>query len=470
MIGRLLQSVDDRTGGVRPVRFALRYVFPDHWSFMWGEIALYCFAILLATGTYLAFAFQPSRRQVVYGGGYAPLHGARMSEAYRSTVDLSLDNPFGLLMRQTHHWAALVFIAAIVMHLMRIFFTGAFRRPREINWLIGLVMLMAAILEGFAGYSLPDDLPSGMGLAIAYAVALSLPVIGAPFAYLLWDGAYPGGAAFESRLYILHVLIVPGLLALLIAIHLAFVVMLRHTQFRGPGRREDNVVGSRMWPAYATRSLSLFFAVAAMLFALGALVQINPVWQYGPYEPSLGTNGVQPDWYMGWLIGALRLMPNWEPSAFGHTLPNPFFGGVLFPTVVFGLLAAWPWIERIISNDRAAHHLLDRPSDRPWRTAFGAAFLTWVAVPFVAGSADRMFLALDVSYDRQVLVLRVLWTFLPVAVYAAVLTRCRSTRRRRPPGDGPLVLRRGASGGFEPAPGDGSQAAPAGSAGRRGGG
>ena len=150
MIGRLLQSFDDRTGGVRPVRFALRYVFPDHWSFMWGEIALYCFAVLLATGTYLAFAFQPSRRQVVYDGGYAPLHGARMRRPTARPRSLA-GNPFGLLMRQTHHWAALVFVAAIVMHLMRIFFTGAFRRPREINWLIGLVMLIARDPRGVRG-------------------------------------------------------------------------------------------------------------------------------------------------------------------------------------------------------------------------------------------------------------------------------------------------------------------------------
>ena len=166
-----------------------------------------------------------------------------------------------------------------------------------------------------------------------------MPVIGAPFAYLLWDGAFPGGAAFESRLYILHVLIVPGLLALLIAIHLAFVVMLRHTQFRGPGRREDNVVGSRMWPGYATRSLSLFFAVDGDAVRAGRACADQPGLAVRPVRALAGTNGVQPDWYMGWLIGALRLMPNWEPSAFGHTLPNPFFGGVLFPTVVFGLLA-----------------------------------------------------------------------------------------------------------------------------------
>jgi len=432
MIARALQALDRRTGAARPVRFALRYVFPDHWSFMWGEIALACFVVLVATGVYLTFGFDPSRHQVVYDGSYAPLRGEHMSAAYRSTVDLSLDNPFGLLMRQTHHWAALVFIAAIVMHLMRIFFTGAFRRPRELNWVIGLVMLLAAMGEGFAGYSLPDDLPSGMGLAIAYSVALATPVIGGPLGYLMWDGAFPGGAAFESRLYTTHILLVPVLIGTLIAVHLAFVVMLRHTQFRGPWRTETNVVGTPMWPGYACRSLALFLGVTSVLLLLGGLVQINPVWQYGPYEPSLATNGAQPDWYLGWLIGALRMMPAWEPSAFGHTLPNPFFGGIAYPALTFGVLFAWPWIERFATGDGREHHLLDRPRDAPWRTAFGAAFFTWVLVPFLAGSADRVFVGLDIPYEGQILVLRVLWLTLPAIVFAVTLRWMRGARRREP--------------------------------------
>ena len=267
-------------------------------------------------------------------------------------------------------------------------------------------MLVLAILEGFFGYSLPDDLISGMGLSIAYAVAMSVPVIGEQLARWFWGGQFPGADAFESRIYIIHVLLIPALLGALIAVHLALIMVLRHTQFAGPGRRERNVVGLAMWPAYALRSAGLFFAVSAVLFLLGGLVQINPIWQYGPYEPWLGTNGVQPDWYMGWLIGALRLMPNFEPTLFGRTIPNPFFGGVLFPGVTFGLLYAWPWIERAVSGDRRRHHLLQRPRDNPWRTAFGAAIMTWVLVPFLAGSSDRIFVSFDIPYQRQIEVLR----------------------------------------------------------------
>jgi ubiquinol-cytochrome c reductase cytochrome b subunit len=247
------------------------------------------------------------------------------------------------------------------------------------------------------------------------------------------------------------VLLIPALLGLLIAVHLALIMVLRHTQFAGPGRRERNVVGLVMWPAYALRSAGLFFAVAAVLFGLGGLVQINPIWQFGPYQPWLGTNGVQPDWYMGWLIGALRLMPNFEPRLFGYTIPNPFFGGVLFPAIVFMLLYAWPWIERWVSGDDREHHLLQRPRDNPWRTAVGMAVLTWVLVPFLAGSSDRIFVTFDIPYERQVEVLRLVWLLLPPIVFLATLHLCRRLRDsglhplRRWHGD---IVTRSETGGF----------------------
>jgi ubiquinol-cytochrome c reductase cytochrome b subunit len=428
VIRKSTSALDDRTGIGPMLAKALRYPFPENWSFLLGEIALYSFVILVLTGIYLTLFFDPSLHTTVYHGSYAPLEGAKVSDAYGSTVHLSLDVRAGLLVRQTHHWAALVFIAAITLHLMRIFFTGAFRKPRELNYVIGLTMLTLAILEGFFGYSLPDDLLSGMGLAIAYSVAMSIPVIGEDVARWLWGGQFPGSHAFESRMYIIHVLLIPGILGLLIAVHLALIMVLHHTQFAGPGRRERNVVGLVAWPSYALRSIGLFFAVAASLFALGGLVQINPIWQYGPYEPWVGTNGVQPDWYMGWLIGALRLMPNFEPTIGGYTIPNPFWGGVLFPLVTFGILYVWPWAERWVSGDRSEHHLLQRPRDNPWRTALGAALFTWVVVPFVAGSSDRIFVTFDIPYPRQVDVLRAAWWLLPPIVFAITFTVCRHLR------------------------------------------
>src|SRR3954468_18524438 len=208
MLGRLLGWFDDRLGASRFARSALNKVFPDNWSFMLGEIALYSFVVLVLTGTYLTFFFDPGSKEVTYHGSYKPLVGVRMTEAYRSTVRLSFDVRAGLVFRQIHHWAALVFLAAIVAHLCRIFFTGAFRRPRELNWLIGVTLLLLAIANGFAGYSLPDDLLSGTGLRVANAFMLSIPVIGPHLAFFAFNGEFPG-TSIISRLYIVHVLLVP---------------------------------------------------------------------------------------------------------------------------------------------------------------------------------------------------------------------------------------------------------------------
>jgi ubiquinol-cytochrome c reductase cytochrome b subunit len=424
--------VDQRLGASTAMRKALRYLFPDHWSFMLGEAALYSFLVLVATGVFLSLFYEPSLETTVYDGSYAPLRGAQISRVYDSTLNLSFDVPGGLLMRQAHHWAAHVFIVSIVLHLIRVFFTGAFRKPRELNFMIGVTMLGVALLEGFLGYSLPDDLLSGMGLAIAYSVVLSIPLVGGALGVLLWGAAFPGAAVFQTRIEIVHVFVLPGLLAALIAGHLILVMRQHHTQFPGPGRTERNVVGSPMWPGYALRSLSLLAAVAGLVVLLGGLVQINPVWEWGPYEPYLGSNGAQPDWYLGWLIGALRLMPNFEPTIGGATLiPNPFFGGLLFPTFVFLVLYSWPWVEqRLLTRDFSRHELLDRPRDNPTRTAIGASFLTWVVLVFVAGSADRILLSVGFSYAGQIRFFRVLVFVAPVLVYVVTKRICRELRAR----------------------------------------
>ena len=212
----------------------------------------------MATGVYLAFFFVPSTREVIYNGSYVPMRGVPMSAAYKSALDLSFEVRAGLVMRQIHHWAALLFIASIVVHLARVFFTGAFRRPREINWIVGVTMLILGIVNGFAGYSLLDDQLSGTGLRITYGIVLSIPLIGTWIASLLFGGEFPGPDLI-NRLFVIHILIVPVIIAVLLGIHLAMVVRHKHTQFEGPGRREDNVVGERMWPTYAAKATGLFF-------------------------------------------------------------------------------------------------------------------------------------------------------------------------------------------------------------------
>jgi ubiquinol-cytochrome c reductase cytochrome b subunit len=431
VIRRAFRFVDERVGAAPFVKRALRYVFPDHWSFMLGEIALYAFVVLVATGIFLTFYYEPSSAKTVYNGSYAPLQGMVVGKNYASTLNLSLDVPGGLLIRQTHHWAANVFIVAIVLHVLRIVLTGAFRKPREINYWIGVTMAGLAIFEGFAGYSLPDDLLSGMGLAIAYSVGMSAPVLGDNFSFLVWGGEYPGTADFWPRLFTVHVLIVPVILAVLIAAHLGIITRQHHTQFPGRRRTERNVVGTPMWPGYALRSLGLLFAVTSVLTLLGGLVQINPIWEWGPYEPDLSTNGAQPDWYLGWLIGGMRLMPPLEPQIGDYTLvPNPFWGGLLFPTIVFVVLYLWPFIDRRWVGDWRHHDLLDRPRDNPRRTAFGVAFFTWVFTVFFAGSSDRLYLIADIAYEGQVWAFRILAFVLPLFAYFLTKSICQELRER----------------------------------------
>ncbi len=430
MIRRTVRFLDQRAGAAPLLRRALRYVFPDHWSFLLGEVALYSFLVLVATGIYLTFFFDPSTATTVYQGSYAPLRGQEMTQAYRSVVDLSFDVKAGLLIRQTHHWAADVFVAAIVLHLLRIFFTGAFRKPRDLTYYVGLAMLALALLEGYLGYSLVDDLLSGMGLAIGYGVALSVPFFGANLAELIWGGPFPGAASFWSRMYIGHVFLLPIAIALLLGLHLFLVASRHHTQFRRRRETERKVVGLPAFPAYAPRTLGLACSVAAVLFLLGGLVQINPVWLWGPFHVSQATNGAQPDWYLGWLIGALRLVPGFDVTIASYTLvPNPFWGGVAFPLAVFGLLALWPWVERRVTGDQELHTLLDRPRDAPWRTAVGTAVLTWVFVVFLAGSADRADVLFGLDYRAQIWAYRVLAFVLPVAVLVVTRRVCLELRR-----------------------------------------
>ena len=364
--GSITDFVDQRVGGSGILREFGRKVFPDHWSFMLGEIALYSFVILLLTGAFLTLFFDPSMAETHYAGSL-PLKNVTMSEAYASTLHISFDVRGGLLMRQIHHWAALLFVASIVVHMLRVFFTGAFRKPREMNWVVG-VLLILAMAEGFTGYSLPDDLLSGNGLRIIDGVIKSIPVIGTYISFFLFGGEFPG-TAIIGRLYMLHILLVPALILLMIVLHLFMVVVHKHTQYPGPGRNDGNVVGYPLGPVYAAKAGGFFFIVFGVVALMAAFFTINPIWNYGPYDPSPVSAGTQPDWYIGFVDGALRLMPgvigdfHLEYVIFGHVLTLNVLLPALVPAgIIFTVLFTYPWIERWITKDNREHHVLDRPA------------------------------------------------------------------------------------------------------------
>jgi ubiquinol-cytochrome c reductase cytochrome b subunit len=412
-----VEWLDDRVGLGGALKKQLRKVFPDHWSFMLGEIALWSFVILLLTGVFLTLWFKPSMDEVTYMGAYPNLRGVTMSEAYESTLHLSFDVRGGLLMRQIHHWAANLFLAAMTVHMLRVFFTGAFRKPRELNWLIGLGLLQLGIIEGFAGYSLPDDLLSGVGLRIASGLMLSIPVVGTYVSFFIFGGQFPGDI-FISRLYTVHVLLIPGILVGLITAHMLLLVYHKHTQWPGPGRTNNNVVGYPLMPVYMAKAGGYFFLVFGVTAVMSALMQINPIWMYGPYDPSKVSAGSQPDWYMGWLEGGLRIMPNWEIHALGVTLSlNVLVPGLLLMGLLFTVLGAYPFVEHWITGDNREHHLLDRPRNQPTRTGFGVAGMTAYAMLWIAGGNDILATTFGLSIEAITWVMRFAVFVVPVLAF-----------------------------------------------------
>ncbi|MBJ7356365.1 cytochrome bc complex cytochrome b subunit [Nocardioides sp.] len=421
---------DDRLGLATMMKKNLRKVFPDHWSFMLGEVALWSFVVLLLSGVFLTFWYVPSMGEVHYEGSYDPLRGVEMSEAYASSLKLSFDVRGGLLMRQMHHWAAMLFIAAMMIHLLRVFFTGAHRKPRELNWVIGCLLLLLGTLEGFTGYSLPDDLLSGTGIRAADGFLKASPVVGSYMSFFLFGGEFPGDAIIP-RFYTIHVLLIPGLLLALITAHMLLLVYHKHTQWPGPGRTEHNVVGYPMLPVYAAKAGGFFFIVFGVTALMGGLLSINPVWLFGPYDPSKVTAGSQPDWYMGWPDGLLRIMPGWESHIFGHTISwNVMVPILLVPPLMLTILILLPFLESWITGDKRDHHLLQRPRNAPTRTAVMVSLMTFYGLSWAAGGNDLIAITFDLSINQITYFMRVAVFLGPALAFIITKRWCISLQRK----------------------------------------
>jgi ubiquinol-cytochrome c reductase cytochrome b subunit len=426
---RVAEWTDSRVGLYKLGKSNLRKIFPDHWSFMLGEICLYSFIILILTGVYLTLFFHPSMSETVYRGPYAPLQGVHMSEAYASTMRLSFEVRGGLLIRQIHHWSALIFIAGMIVHMMRVFFTGAFRKPRELNWLFGWTLLFIGMFEGFTGYSLPDDLLSGTGVRFMEGAILSTPVIGTYLSMFLFGGEFPGHN-FVPIFYSAHILLLPGIMAALVTAHLILVFYHKHTQFPGAGKTEKNVVGMPLLPIYTAKAGGFFFLVFGVIAAIAAICTINPIWAMGPYRPDQVSTGAQPDWYMGFSEGLIRVMPGWEISAWGHTLVL----GVFIPLMIFPLvmvaIAVYPFIESWVTGDKREHHLLDRPRNRPVRTGVGVAWLALYFTLLIGGGNDLWATHFHLSIETISWAVRIGFFVVPVAAFWITKRICLGLQRR----------------------------------------
>lgn len=426
-LGQIADNVDSRYTISGMVRTQINKVFPTHWSFMLGEIALYSFIILLLTGVYLTLFFDPSITKVIYDGGYLPLNGVEMSRAYATALDISFEVRGGLFVRQMHHWAALMFMMSMVAHMLRVFFTGAFRRPREANWIIGCALILLGMVEGFMGYSLPDDLLSGVGLRIMSAIILGVPILGTWIHWAIFDGDFPSELMLD-RFYILHVLIIPGIILALIAAHLMLVWYQKHTQLPGPGRTENNVVGVRIMPVFATKAIGMGLIVAGVLALMAGLLTINGFWTIGPYNPSQVSAGSQPDVYMLWTDGVARIMPAWELYIGGYTIPSAFWVALMCGVMVV-LMFAYPFLEKKATGDDAHHNLLQRPRDVPARTAIGATAIAFFLLVTISGGNDHVAHFFNISLNAMTWFGRIGLVVLPALVYFLTYRICVSLQR-----------------------------------------
>ncbi|MFF8292035.1 cytochrome bc complex cytochrome b subunit [Streptomyces sp. NPDC016309] len=426
---RVADWADGRLGIYGLAKANMRKIFPDHWSFMLGEICLYSFLIIILTGVYLTLFFHPSMNEIEYHGSYVPMQGIRMTEAYASTLDISFDVRGGLLIRQIHHWAAVVFLAGMFVHMMRVFFTGAFRKPREINWLFGFLLFVLGMFTGFTGYSLPDDLLSGTGVRFTQGAILSMPIVGTYISMFLFGGEFPGHD-MVARFYSIHILLLPGIMLGLVVAHLILVFYHKHTQFPGPGRTNKNVVGMPLLPVYMAKAGGFFFLVFGVIAMIAAMFTINPIWAMGPYRPDQVSTGAQPDWYMGFAEGLIRVMPGWEINLWGHTLVL----GVFIPLMLFGVMlaaiAVYPFIESWITGDKREHHLLDRPRNAPTRTALGVAWVTGYMVMLLGGGNDIFATHFHMSLNAITWFVRIAFFVGPVIAFLVTKRICLGLQRR----------------------------------------
>ena len=401
---------------------------PNHWTNMFGIVAAASLVVLFATGVFLMFFYTPSSDLVTYDGSYAPLVGVEVSRAFQSTMHVTFEVPGGLIMRQAHHWAGLILPAALVLQLVSIFFTGGFRKPRRGLWVLLFVGFVLALVSGWSGYALPDDLLSGTGLRITQGIALGIPLVGTWASWLLFGGEFPGDGL--AHLYPIH-LVVPVLLVGVLVVRALLALRLKPAQFPGRGRTESNVVGVPLLPTALARGFGLGLLVTGVIALISATVTIAPIWLYGPASSADAPAGSQPDWYTGFLDGALRLVPpGWEVVWLDRTWTLAILVPLAVVTLALTVVAVYPFIESRVTRDAREHHLLERPRNAPVRTGIGVAGLIFFGVLWLAGSADLVAAAFSLSIEGVIAALQVSLLAGPVIGFEITRRICLGLQRK----------------------------------------
>lgn len=381
----------DSRFGLSQAQSFLGKAFPAEDSFLLGEVALFCFGLLVASGTFLGFFYEPSTTATQYQGSVMQYQGEEMPAAFVSVLQITYDVPFGMLIRRMHHWAAHLFVASMALHMLRVFFTGAYRNPREPNWLVGLGLAGLSMGAAYTGYSLPFDEFASTAVGIGYNVTLSIPILGEWLANVAFGGSFPSSATIP-RLYFFHVLVIPLAIAGLLAVHMAILIRQKHTEDQRDGDVQGRetvdadddtvIVGLPAVPNQVAVSAVVFFLTLATLSLLSGFLPVHNIAEYGPNNPASTPELIMPDWFLMWGYGFLKLVPSWLSfDLFGIHFSAEFIGGLVLPGIVFAAVAAWPFIDY---TPEPVHFTAD-PTERPWQTAVGMAGITFIMAASIAG-------------------------------------------------------------------------------------
>lgn len=432
LFGRFFDEVDDRLRIRSDMRRTANKVFPSNWSFLLGEVALFSLVILVLTGIFLTFFYRPNVEPVVYTGSNPVFAGQTLPAAFESIVRLSSDVNAGLLFRRLHRGASHLFIATVVLHMLRIMLTGAFRKPREVNYFIGIGLLTLAFGAGFTGYSLPYDSLAGTGIRIAYSELLSLPLIGDRVTFWVFGGAFPTGDVIP-RFFVLHVMILPALLLGTAGLHLFIVYRQKHTQFPRMGVDGHKLVlGKPLWPLQFAESTTLFLWVGGLLAAAAVLIPWSDITLLGPYVPGEVGNNAQPDWFLFWLEGALRIFPPIEFGIPGSLIiSGPFVAGVVLPGLIFTFLAAYPFIERRVYKLEGEWHVLQNPLEIPLRAGVMLGVFSALLILSAAATNDILSRMFGIPIEVITWIARVAVIAVPVLLGVGIARYSQRRLRKR---------------------------------------